>query len=299
MAEGQQLKAVTIKRGKDAPVGMCRGSAAAADGKCYFVSEKDNELRLYDVEKDDWFSLRPCPYKNSSLVVVNGLLTAVGGYRGTPSAADYEFTNLLYSLSNRRWIEKFPPMKMDPALGVNSKKEYPAVIQSGSSLIVIGGRTKTQPQSRVDILDTNTLEWSDAPELPNTSSEPSVAICGDELYVVNDVWGQWVKQCFLDELMGHSKPAGSLWSPTASPPHEYGTCASLCGQLVVIGGNRGSSAINAYDSDKDSWYQIGKLALGRSKPLVAQLSEDKLIVVGGESSNRALSTLTEIVTGVL
>ena len=35
MAEGPQLKAVTIKRGKDAPVGMCRGSAAAADGKCY------------------------------------------------------------------------------------------------------------------------------------------------------------------------------------------------------------------------------------------------------------------------
>ena len=300
MAEGPQLKAVTIKRGKDVPVAMCRGSAAASDGKCYFVSEKNNELRMYDVEKDDWFSLRPCPYKSSSLVVIDGLLTAVCGFNGSPSCSDYEFTNLLYTLSNRRWIEKFPPVPNDPALGVDSKKESPAVVQSGSSVIVIGGRTESQPQKRVDILDTKTLAWSDAPELPESSSIPTAAICGDELYVENDVWGHWIKQCFLDELMGRSKPAGDLWAPVAKAPHEYGTIASLCGQLVVIGGKGGASAINAYDSEKDSWYQIGKLALGRSKPLVAQLSEDKLIVVGGEkASGFGNTTLTEIVTGVL
>jgi len=300
MAEGQQLKAVTIKRGKDAPVAMSRGSATASDSKCYFVSENSNEVRMYDVEKDDWFVLRQCPYNNSALAVVNGLLTAIGGERGEPSTAAYEFTNSLYSLSNRRWIEKLPPMKMDPALGVNSKKNNPAVVQSGSSLIVIGGRTESMPQSRVDILNTETLEWSDAAELPRTSSVPSAAICGDEIYVMNgDGWGRWVWQCFLDELMGVSKPAGSVWSEVANAPHEYATCASLCGQLVAIGDRNDSPSIKAYDSAKDSWYEIGKLAIGCSCPLIAQLSEDTLVVVGGKRRGYRNVLLTQIVTGVL
>ena len=79
MAEGSLLKSVTIKRGKDAPAEMCRGSAAAADGKCYFLSLDDTNIRGYDVEKDDWFSLRPSLYKNASLAVINGLVTTVGG----------------------------------------------------------------------------------------------------------------------------------------------------------------------------------------------------------------------------
>ena len=300
MAEGQQLKSVTIKRGKDAPVGMMRGSAAFGDGKCYFVSGKETDLHMYDLEKNDWSVLRNTPYRESSLAVVEGLLTAVGGQRGTLSSADHEYTNKLYSLSNRRWIEKFPEMKMDPALGINPKKDNPAVVQYGNSLLVIGGRNvECQPQSRVDVLDTKTLEWSDAPELPETASAPTAAICGDELYVIKYSWGGSVMQCFLDELLGQSKPAGSVWSTVAKPPHEYSTCASLCGQLVAIGGNNDAAAIHAYDPNKNSWYQIGKLAMGREKSLVAQLSEDKLIVVGGERKNYSRSVITEIITGVV
>ena len=297
-----QLKAVTIKRGKDAPVGMCRGSAAAAtDGKCYFVSEKSNEVRMYDSEKDDWFVLRQCPFTQSSLTVIDGLLTTVGGQRGMPSTAGYEYTNCLYSLSNRRWIEKYPAMIMDPALGVDSKKDNPAVVQHGDSLIVIAGRTMTMPQCRVDVLNTKSLEWTSLAELPNNSSIPTAAICGDELYVMNgDGWGRWGHQCFLDELMpqGSAKSSVSVWSKVADLPREYATCGSLCGQLVAIGGSGDAANICAYDSNKDSWYDIGKLVLGRSKPLVAQLSENKLVVVGGVRGSQK-TTLTEIITGVM
>ncbi len=60
-------------------------------------------------------------------------------------------------------------------------------------------------------------------------------------------------------------------------PVEDATCASLCGQLVAIGGENDCPAINAYDSNKDRWYEIGKLAAGRS-----QISENTLVVVGGK-----------------
>ena len=296
MAEGQLLKFAGFDKRKDAPVAITRGSAAAGDGKCYFVSERDNTLRMYDVEKDDWFLLRNTPFTNSSLAVIDGLLTAIGGKRGIRHSADYEFTNKLYSLSNRRgWIEKFPPMKMDPAQGVNSKKESPAIVQSGNSLIVIGGRTESMPQSRIDVLNTRTLEWSDAPELPRASSAPSATICGDRLYVMNS--DGWVVQCFLDELLGQSEPAGSVWSTIANAPQEYATCGSLSGHLVAIGGKGYSSTINAYVPTKNSWYNIDRLDFGRSKPLVAQLSEDKLILVGGERHDHKPVVQTGIVVG--
>ena len=300
MAEVPQLKAVTIKRGKNTPTAMWRGAAAASDGKCYFMSEDKHSLWMYDVEKDDWFPLHQCPYKNTGLTVINGLLTSVGGQKGEPHTAEYEFTNHLYSLSNRRWTEKFPPMKHDPALGVNLKKGKAAVVQSGSSVLVIAGRGDGGFEQRIDVLDTKSSEWSEAPELPTGSQVPSAAVCGDELYVI-DGYNKWVYQCFLDELIGDTKPISSVWSKKADTPYEYAACASLCGQLVAIGGVRTGGGetptINAYDANHDSWYEIGKLASGRSHLLVAQLSENKVVVAGGKGHDGGL--LTEIITGVL
>ena len=301
MAEEQQLKAVTIKRGKNIPNAMHRGAAAAGDGKCYFMSKDEHDLWMYDVEKDDWFSLRQCPYKNTGLTVINGLLTSVGGGKG--QLGNHEFTNHLHSLSNRRWVEKFPPMKHDPALGVNLKKGNAAVVQSGSSVLVIAGMGDGGFEKRVDVLDTKSSEWSEAPELPMGSQVPSAAVCGDELYVIDGYnrW-PWVYQCFLDELIGDTKPTSSVWSKKADAPYEDAAYASLCGQLVAFGGcgntyNSETPTINAYDANHNSWYEIGKLASGRSNLLVAQLSEDTVVVAGGMSLHGGL--LTEIITGVL
>ena len=298
MAEGSVLKSVTIKRGKDTPAEMCRGSAAAADGKCYFMSLDDTNIRVYDVEKDDWFSARPSLYKNASLAVIDGLLTTVGGHAPETS---YKPTNALQTLANRRWTEKFPAMTVDPALGVDNKKYQMAVAQSGNSLIVIGGTNNGGSQKRVDILDAATSVWSGVHELPGYCVRGSATICGDELYVSEENSGE-VYQCFLDELKDDSKPAGSVWTSVANVPNDrYTTLGSLCGQPVAIGG-RNSRSIYAFDPNKDCWYEIGKMALGRSRPLVAQLSQDKLVVVGGSSGKRGSANdvvITEIITGVV
>ena len=158
MAKASLLKSVSIKRGKDAPAEMCRGSAAAADGKCYFLSLDDTNIQVYDVEKDDWFSVHPSLYKNAGLAVINGLLTTIGGH---PPETSFK-PNVLQSLSNRRWTEKFPPMTVDPALDVDNKKYDMAVVHTGNSLIVIGGEKNGK---RVDILDTATSVWSGVHEL--------------------------------------------------------------------------------------------------------------------------------------
>ena len=286
MAEASQLKSVSIKRGKNVPEQMLRGSAAAADGKCYFMSANETKIRVYDAEKDDWLALRPSLYKNVGLAVINGLVTTIGGQ--TTDSVLPEPTNVLHSLSNRRWTEKLPNMTI---LQVENKKFGMAVVQTGNSVIVIGGMHHGK---RVDMLDTTTSVWSALHELPGHCHDgASATICGDELYVQSkdgDIY-----QCFLDELKDDSRPAGSVWTNPAKPPDSaYSTLSSLCGKVVTIGGWR-SRSIYAYDPDKDSWQEIGKMTMNRSKPLVAQLSEDKLVVVGGEGGD----VITEIITGVV
>ena len=294
MAERKLLKSVTIKRGKDTPAEMCRGSAAAADGKCYFISHEDTNIRVYDAAKDDWFSLRQSLYKETSLAIIGGLPTTVGGEAPNDR---YEHTNRLHSLSNRRWTEKFPSMTVDPALGVDNKKCNATVVQTGSLLIVIGGQNNNGYQKRVDVLDTATSVWSGVHQLPSYCFQGSATICGDVLYVENN--NGKVYRCLVDDLMDGSKPAASVWTPIADPrAGSYCTLSSLSGQLVAIGGKE-SRSIDAYNSENDCWYEIGLMGFSRARPLVAQLSKSKLVVVGGssrKSGSAADVTLTEIIT---
>ena len=85
-------------------------------------------------------------YHNCSLTliythtaVINGLVTTVGGYSPGTTYKSSEATNLLQSLSNRRWTEKFPPMTVDPTLDIDNRKYQMAVAQSDNLLVVIGG----------------------------------------------------------------------------------------------------------------------------------------------------------------
>ena len=288
MAEASLLKSVSIKRGKDAPDSrMWRGSAAAAGDKCYFLPYNSTNIRVYDAAKDDWLALRPSLYTHAGLAVINGLLTTIGGQ--TPETSFFEPTNVLQSQSNRRWIEKFPPMTI---LDVDNKKAEMAVVQTGNSVIVIGG---DHYGKRVDMLDTTTSVWSALHKLTGYSERGnSAAICGDELYVLNRDGN--VFQCFLDELKDDSKPEGSVWTEVAKVPYSEPTLGSLCGQVVAIGGWNSKRSIQAFDPNKDCWYEIGKMAVNRQVPLVAQLSEDKLVVVGSSEGN---VTITEIITGVV
>ena len=142
------------------------------------------------------------------------------------------------------------------------------------------------------MLDTTTSVWSALHPLTGYSERGnSATICGDELYVLNK--DGKVFQCFLDELKDDSKPEGSVWTEVKKVPYSETTLGSLCGQVVAIGGSR---SIQAFDPNKDCWYEIGKMAYNRNSPLVAQLSEDKLVVVG---SSKGDVIITEIITGVV
>ena len=68
-----------------------------------------NILYAYHVPSSSWSPIPDCPHIQLAFAVIDGLLTAVGGWGG-----DGKNTNKLLSLTGegtgKRWTEKFPPM---------------------------------------------------------------------------------------------------------------------------------------------------------------------------------------------
>ena len=93
-------------RGK-APFRLC-GGAAVVDGNVVYFLHRDNpnQVCAYDSSTHKWSKQVPqCPYECSSLSVIRGLLTAIGGRK------DGNRVNKLLSIMvDQKWVEHFPPM---------------------------------------------------------------------------------------------------------------------------------------------------------------------------------------------
>ena len=74
------------------------------------------------------------------------------------------------------------------------------------------------------------------------------------------------------------------WKPLPPLPVTSSTTATLCGQLVLIGGSQDRSPVNSIHQLVDGqWVEIGSMTSGRGWCLVASTSPDKIIIVGGDS----------------
>ena len=69
------------------PDPMTRGTRATAvyrntmyGNTVYVTEEYSHHVWAYDLEKNVWTRLPDCPQQNAGLVVIGGLLTAVGGW---------------------------------------------------------------------------------------------------------------------------------------------------------------------------------------------------------------------------
>ena len=85
-----------------------------------------NSVYSYEWNTEQWNELPSSPYHNCALVIVDGTLTTVGGYRSG-------WTNKLFTLRQGQWVEEYPPM--------NTARYSPAVVSTsgGDHVIVIGG----------------------------------------------------------------------------------------------------------------------------------------------------------------
>ena len=269
---------VQCHRKKTTPCEMIRGSATTDGRFAYFTPRGSNSVYQYECGTEKREELPSCPYRNSGLVIIDREVTAVGG--GDVSRR----TNKLYTLRQGKWVEKYPPM--------NTARSYPAVVSTsdGEYLIVIGGSVGVRWTARVELFQVKSRRWYQLRDLPQPLDFPSATICGDIVHVIG--YGGDGYSCCLAALPSSDKPIPPQsiphlisWKPLPPLPVRGSTAATLCGQLVLIGGSQSNlfvSLVNSIHQLVDGqWVEIGSMTGGRSYCLVASPSPDKIIIVGG------------------
>ena len=262
---------------------MYRGSATTDGGFAYFTPRQSTSVYQYESSTEKWEKLPACPHQNSGLVVIDRELTAVGGL-----GESYR-TNKLYTLRQREWVEKYPP--------INTARSSPAVVSTsdGEHLIVIGGCGGDGWTATVELFQVKSRRWHQLTDLPRPL-HPSATICGDQLNVIDDSNGY---SCSLSSLPSRDQPITLpltlSWKPLPHLPVKWSTAATLCGQLVLIGGLQGGSPVNSiHQLVGGEWVKIGSMASGRCYCLVVSPSPDKIIIVGGlENSFQPIDDVQE------
>ena len=295
------------KKGQRAPHNLFSSINAVAthDDVLYFNSGCN--ILAYDANSssasDSWSQLSNSPYSHCSLAFVNNLLTTIGG------STEQQITNKLFSLTGegevKSWTEKFPPMP--------TKRARTTSLCTGTSLIVVGGVTeKNVSLGAVEVMDTETHQWSTATDLPQPgtfSASTSSTLCDEHIFVEYN--GRLYK-CPLVDLLQSCKQSKRFslttltsirtsptvkWRRVTDAPVLDTTCVSLNDKLLAVGGRdllsrRTTTAVHMYDPATNSWTIISHMSISRSQCFAAVLADNQLVVVGGNwNSSVELATL--------
>ena len=287
------------RAGERAPCKMSRKHDAIVNSKGHLYIIHDSQV--YEYCKNQWYDLPVCSYNGCSIAIVNDLLTTIGGSQGR------NITNQLFSLtgegSSRSWTEKFPPMP--------TKRDFTTALCAETALIIIGGMNEQLVRLRtVEVMNTETQQWSSVAHLPEKLYLASATVCGDSVYLLGG-WKDYrvrndsVYTCSLKALLqssvktigGHLASALSLqsskfsaWRRVAKLAVTQSTCVCLNGQLLAIGGychsNRSVTAdVHLYNEDTESWEVISHLLEPRCKCFAAVLPDNQLMVIGGNKES--------------
>ena len=266
---------VQCHRKETAPCTMVRGSSTTDGRFAYFTPRHANSVYQYECSTEKWDELPSCLYLNSGLVIIDRELTALGGEDGSC------YTNKLYTLLQRKWVEKYPQM--------NTTRSHTAVVSTsdGEYLIVIGGFAGFDWTATVELFQVKGRRWYKLTDLPQPLDSPSATICGDIVHVIG--YGGDGYSCSLAALPSSDQPIPPQsiphlisWTSLPPLPVTRSTAATLCGQLVLIGGSQSSlfgPPVNSIHQLVDGqWVEIGSMSSERSCCLVASPSPDKIII---------------------
>ena len=109
----RQMKLGKWRNGGRAPYWMVRGAAVVDGNVAYFISSF-GDMFSYNLLTKKWSELPHCPYGCSSLAIVRGLPTAIGGIEG--QAVDDKLLSIVGE-REKKWVEQSHPCQQnDPIL---------------------------------------------------------------------------------------------------------------------------------------------------------------------------------------
>ena len=292
------------RRGADLPVAMSKPHLVRIGHYIYcgggYTGKMDTSRVVfkYDTTTDTWLPLPPCPTYNHGLSTFNGQLVSTGGIpHDAPGSTP---TNKVYTYQESNWVAALPPM--------HTARFHQSTFTYNTHLIVCGGITSWTSAkqytctSTVEMLNSETGQWSTLAPLPFTLCSMSVAVCDDTCYLIegDDQGVMSLRACStpLPLLMeGASQP--SPWEVLPNCP-LYGSAAAVLGGCVLaLGGLKpgftdGSTDIHLYSRNSKSWRRTTavNLPIASFSATSTTLAEDSIIVVGGlENPQNYLNTV--------
>ena len=222
---------------------MYKGSAATDGRFVYITPLVSNSLYQYECSTEKWMQLPSCPYRNYGLAIIDSELTTVGGGVGAGHC-----TNKLFTLRQGKWLRQWKWVEVYPPM--NTARCYPAVVSTsdGDYRIAIGGYVSDGDRTAtVELFQVKSRRWYKLTDLPQPLIRPSATICGDQLHVIGHDRNGY--SCSLQSLPSNDRPITSpltlSWKPLPPLPVKDSTAATLCGQLVLIGGSQDWSPVNS------------------------------------------------------
>ena len=313
-AEGKTSIKLKWKEGRNAPckignVHIGEMAAAAYENCMYVMGGIHKDVYMYNA---NWSQLPKfnSKYRGCALAIVNGLLTLIGGTghgRGT--------TNQLFSLVGKgksaKWMKEFPPMP--------TKRYGACALCTNNALIVAGGSAgyRIGKVATTEVLNTATLQWSTAVDLPQPTFCGSLLQVSDDRVYMLGAYGKdnspikSVYTCSLNTLLQSCNPRSfgmhparsllpsEVWRSVTDIPAIDSSYVSLHGQLLAIGGkdsgNKPITAVHMYDPLTNSWEVISHIITPRKKCYASVLPDSQLIIVGGYTGSGSTDSV-EIAT---
>ena len=249
---------------KKAPKTMYRGAAVVHGTIAYVIRCGSRTIYSYQLHGDKWNKHSKCPHVNPGLVVINDLLTTVGG-----EEEDHP-TNKLISWNCNNWVETFPPMQ--------TPREEPAVLHYGDYIIALGGDLE---ERGVELLHIPSLLWSTVISLPRPIADITATLCHDKVIAMDcDGYGYVMNiKSLIQSNLDESSTEHSQWMPLPQCPVNYATwggpsLTTLHEQSLVVSYNGIFQLIDGH------WVRIGNMSVPMEYCIVCVVC-DQMVVVGG------------------
>lgn len=275
--------------GANAPHPIAGPGAAIVDekmGRAYFM-DINGVIYSYLYNSDEWNRLKDSPYQCSSLAILKGLITVIGGLQKTNKKPKRKLLSITDIEGKDTWVKYFRPMP--------TKRHSASAVQTELNLIVAGGKNQSSCLDTVEVMAIETEIWSTLANLPKPYCMASAAICGDYMYILGGDSASGctksVFECSLSKLLPSSiasEKQDKIWSEIKDAPMHYSTCLAIEGEVLAIGGiddtNKTTTSIYKYNKGLDSWEMTSnmKSPLYHRLFVVLQSNGNKLIAVGGK-----------------
>ena len=291
------------RRGADLPVAMLRPHLVKIRNNIYCGGgDTDNEdtdrlVFKYDLTDNSWCPLPPCPTYAHGLSELSNELVSVGGVMH--NAASLTPTNSVYTFQDPNWVTSLPPM--------HTARFDPSVFTHNTNLIACGGATSWTSDmqytctSTVEVLSSETGQWSTLAPLPFACRLMSTAISNGRCYLIGGSYQEGITQTAfsapLPLLMEstHTSPSSAMWEVLPNCPLYGSTAAELGDCVLALGGQKpgssaGSTDVYLYSQNSKSWRRTAAVNLPIASYFAtsANLAGISIAVVGGKENQKML-----------